>query len=132
MAQGKYLQETLHSCGTNVGRDLIQEFEIKFRPDNEHKFQWLTKSCSCTTILSTTEEIKESGKIRVKFIVANSGVPTTPGTHQINRVVQVFFEDGEPDFITNPNGIRQSNPKKTSERFTITGTCLVPETKTAS
>ena len=129
MAQGKYLQEDLYTCGINIKRDTVANFSIKFKEDNAFSFQYLKKACGCTKILSTTEEILRDKEIKVEFNVANSGVPSTPGKHQINRVVQIFFDDGKPEICVGDNGIGRPTVGKALERFTITGTVLVPEDK---
>ena len=126
MAQGKYLQEDLINLG-DVKRDAIIDFKIKLRQDNRHPFQYLTKSCGCTQITSTKNTILDTGEIEIKFNVANSGPPATPGKHQINRIVTVYFDDGNDDYISDDKGIRVMNPQKALERFTITGFAVVED-----
>lgn len=125
MPKGIYLKETTLNLGT-VDIEHVHDFEILFNDRLPLKFEYLVKSCGCTQILSSTKEILHDNKIKVKFNVKGA-VQNKPGQHQINRTIEVFFQDGYTESRVGENGLRVADPRKAKERFIITGIVNVPE-----
>ena len=126
MSLGKYLKKELVNLG-NVSREDIVDFSLGLREDIPYKVQYIAVSCGCTKIISTKEEIDETGIINGQITIANAGVGEDAGEYRINRTMTVYFNDGKDEFIANENLMKKANPEKALERFTITGLGIVPE-----
>lgn len=84
----------------------IVPFTINWTGPTEDMLYYYKGCGSCTSLKFDPE----GGKFDGTLTIGNTGFQRTEGT--ISKNVTIYINDGEPEFVPNPQGMRVPNPKK--------------------
>lgn len=108
--------------GLRKERDKINfEFKLKEGIDGENEIEYISVSCGACTV---AEYVKETNSIIGVLDLQKAKNNYDLGKTPINKNVIVFYNDGQPHFISGADKKMKVNPKKKKDVLTISSVVL--------